>query len=208
MQAFARSILPVFNVLGYVLLIFAGTMLVPLGVAFVFGEAAQKDYDIALVITAAAGAALLLTTRRYRRELLPRDGFLLVTLCWTVLPAFAALPLMLHIHGLSFTDAYFEAMSGMTTTGATVLSGLDQLPLSINVWRHFLVWLGGLGILVLAFAILPLAEPVTFMLLLALGAHQLARRSVIIRRLAVIEGAGAFVAAYEFVHSVISPVPR
>jgi trk system potassium uptake protein TrkH len=156
MQAFARSILPVFNVLGYVLLIFAGTMLVPLGVAFVFGEAAQKDYDIALVATAAAGAGLLLATRRHRRELLPRDGFLLVTLCWTVLPAFAALPLMLHIEGLSFTDAYFEAMSGLTTTGATVLSGLDQLPLSINVWRHLLVWMGGMGILVLVVAILPL----------------------------------------------------
>ena len=63
---------------------------------------------------------------------------------------------MLHIPGLSFTDAYFEAMSGLTTTGATVLSGLDQLPLSINVWRHLLVWMGGMGILVLVVAILPL----------------------------------------------------
>src|SRR5512147_2503792 len=156
MQAFARSILPVFSVLGYVLLIFAGTMLVPLGVAFAFGEAAQKDYDIALLITAASGAGLVLATRRYRRELLPRDGFLLVTLCWTVLPAFAALPLLLHLPGLSFTDAYFETMSGLTTTGATVLTGLDSLPLSINVWRHLLVWMGGLGILVLVVAILPL----------------------------------------------------
>ena len=67
MQAFARSILPVLNVLGYVLLIFAGTMLVPLGVAFMFGEAAQKDYDIALLVTAGSGAGLLLATRRYRR---------------------------------------------------------------------------------------------------------------------------------------------
>jgi trk system potassium uptake protein TrkH len=64
--------------------------------------------------------------------------------------------LLLHLPGLSFTDAYFEAMSGLTTTGATVLSGLDDLPLSINVWRHLLVWLGGMGILVLAVAILPL----------------------------------------------------
>ena len=75
---------------------------------------------------------------------------------WTVLPAFGALPLMVHIPGLSFTDAYFEAVSGLTTTGATVLTGLDQLPTSINVWRCFMVLIGGMGILVLAVAILPL----------------------------------------------------
>ncbi|HTN49488.1 MAG TPA: potassium transporter TrkG [Burkholderiaceae bacterium] len=156
MQAFARSILPVINVLGYVVLIFAGTMLIPLAFAFAVGEPAERDYDLALLITAGIGAALLLTTRRFRRELQPRDGFLLVTLGWTILPACATLPLLFHLPGLSFTDAYFETMSGLTTTGATVLSGLDQLPLSINVWRHLLVWIGGMGILVLAVAILPL----------------------------------------------------
>ena len=156
MQALARSILPVFNVLGYVVLIFAGTMLVPLAFAFAVGEPAERDYDLALLITAGIGAALLLTTRRYRRELQPRDGFLLVTLGWTILPACATLPLLFHLPGISFTDAYFETMSGLTTTGATVLSGLDQLPVSINVWRHLLVWIGGMGILVLAVAILPL----------------------------------------------------
>jgi len=156
MPAFARAIFPVLNVLGYVVLIFATTMLVPLAFAFVGGDKALRDYDLALLITAASGAALLLSTRRYRRELQPRDGFLLVTLVWTVLPAFATLPLILHLPGLSFTDAYFETMSGLTTTGATVLSGLDDLPLSINVWRCFLVWIGGMGILVLAVAILPL----------------------------------------------------
>jgi len=156
MQALARSILPVLNVLGYVVLIFAGTMLVPLAFAFFAHERALQDYDLALLITAAIGGALILTTRRFRRELQPRDGFLLVTLGWTVLPACATLPLLFHIPGLSFTDAYFETMSGLTTTGATVLSGLDHLPLSINVWRHLLVWMGGMGILVLAVAILPL----------------------------------------------------
>jgi len=156
MQALARSILPVINVLGYVVLIFAGTMLVPLAFAFFANEAALKDYDFALLITAGIGGALIVLTRRFRRELQPRDGFLLVTLGWTVLPACATLPLMFHLPGLSFTDAYFETMSGLTTTGATVLSGLDQLPLSINVWRHLLVWMGGMGILVLAVAILPL----------------------------------------------------
>ena len=73
-----------------------------------------------------------------------------------MLPAFATLPLLFFLKDLSFTDAYFETMSGLTTTGATVLSGLDNLPLSINIWRHLLVWLGGMGILVLVVAILPM----------------------------------------------------
>ena len=72
------------------------------------------------------------------------------------MPAVATLPLLMVIDGLSFTDAYFETMSGITTTGATVLSGLDNLPPAINIWRHELHWLGGMGIIVLAVAILPL----------------------------------------------------
>ena len=79
-----------------------------------------------------------------------------MSLVWTVLPAFATLPLMFYISGLSFTDAYFETVSGITTTGATVLANLDQLPPSINFWRCELVWLGGMGLIVLAVAILPL----------------------------------------------------
>jgi trk system potassium uptake protein len=95
-------------------------------------------------------------TRRFRRELQPRDGFVLVGMTWLVLPAFGALPLVLAVPGLSITNAYFEAMSAFTATGATALSGLDTLPLSVNVWRCFMQWVGGLGIIVLAVAILPL----------------------------------------------------
>jgi trk system potassium uptake protein TrkH len=90
-----------------------------------------------------------------RSDLKVRDGFLLVVLVWALLPVFACLPLILQLQ-LSFTDAYFEAMSGLTTTGATVLSGLDTLPPSINLWRGMLVWLGGMGLIVLAVAVLPL----------------------------------------------------
>jgi trk system potassium uptake protein TrkH len=81
---------------------------------------------------------------------------LLVALVWTVLPAFATLPLMFHLPQLSFTDAYFETVAGLTTTGSTVLSGLDRLPPAINFWRCELQWIGGMGIIVLAVAILPL----------------------------------------------------
>jgi trk system potassium uptake protein TrkH len=155
-QALARSLFPVVNVLGVVVLLFGGTMLVPLAFAFFGHDAALPAYDNAIVITLVAGGLMVFGTYRFKRELLPRDGFLLVTLVWTVLPAFATLPLLFFVKGLSFTDAYFETMSGLTTTGGTVLSGLDKLPLSINVWRHLLVWLGGMGILVLVVAILPM----------------------------------------------------
>jgi trk system potassium uptake protein TrkH len=156
MQALARSIFPILNVLGAVVALFAFSMLIPLAFAFFGGDKGLAAYDTAFLITLASGVATLLLTRRYKRELQPRDGFLLVTLVWTVLPAYAALPLVLHLPQMSFTDAYFESMSGLTATGATVLTGLDDLPLSINIWRHLLQWFGGMGIIVLAVAILPL----------------------------------------------------
>jgi trk system potassium uptake protein TrkH len=152
-----KNFAPVFAVLGGVLMLFALTMAVPLAFAWFGDDAALTAYDGAIAATFASGALLFFGLRhRVRRELQPRDGFLLVTLVWSVLPAFGALPLLIHIDGLSFTDAYFEAVSGLTTTGATVLTGLESLPLSINVWRCFMVLIGGMGILVLAVAILPL----------------------------------------------------
>ena len=151
-----RYYFPVFAVLGGVLMLFSMAMLVPLAFAWFGGDAGLSAYDEALAITFTCGALLFFICRRERRELRPRDGFLLVSLVWTVLPAFGMLPLLLHIPGLSVTDAYFEAVSGMTTTGATVLTDLDKLPASINVWRCFMVLIGGMGILVLAVAILPL----------------------------------------------------
>jgi Trk-type K+ transport system membrane component len=83
-------------------------------------------------------------------------GQLRVTLSWAGMAAFATLPLLSSLHRLPFTDAYFETMSGLSTTGATVLTGIDHLPAAINLWRHELNWLGGMGIIVLAVAILPL----------------------------------------------------
>ena len=149
-------VFPVFNVLGVVLMIFSAAMAVPAAVSFFMDDGAQHAYDEAVLITLAAGFATWAATRIDHRELQPRDGFLLVALVWTVLPAFATLPLMIYLPELSFTDAYFETVSGLTTTGATVFSALDALPSSINFWRMFLVWIGGMGVVVLAVAILPL----------------------------------------------------
>ncbi len=149
-------LLAVLNVLSVVILIFALCLLFPLACSFLLGDGAQTAYDEAVVFTSLAGALLWAMTRKHRRELHPRDGFLLVALVWTVLPAFATLPLLLYLPELSFTGAYFETVSGLTTTGATVFSGLDALPPSINMWRTFLEWIGGMGVIVLAVAILPL----------------------------------------------------
>ena len=150
------SLLRVLPVLAVVLMVFGATLAVPLAFAVFGHDGAWADHAQALAITFSSGFALFLATRRRRSELQPRDGFLLVTLVWSVLPAFGTLPLMLHLPDLSFTDAYFEAVSGLTTTGATVLTGLEKLPTSINVWRCFMVLMGGMGIIVLVVAILPL----------------------------------------------------
>lgn len=148
--------LPVLHVLSMVIVLFASTMLAPLGLALGEHDAARAAFSYAMLLTLAVGFLLWLLTRGASKDLKVRDGFLLVVVVWTVLPALGGLPLMLYLPQLSFTDAYFEAMSGLTTTGATVLSGLDQLPQSINLWRGEMVWLGGMGIIVLVVAILPL----------------------------------------------------
>ncbi len=146
---------PVYRALGMIIMLFGLTMLAPLILSHVTGDGAQSAYDEAFALTMLCGAFLWVRYRACKRELNVRDGFLMVVLVWTVLPAFAAVPLMLHL-GISHTDAYFETMSGLTTTGATVLSSLDTLPMSINLWRHQLVWVGAMGLIVLAVAILPL----------------------------------------------------
>ena len=91
-----------------------------------------------------------------RREMRIRDGIMLVVLAWTLLPAVGALPLVFDGRGMSFTDAFFEATSGLTTTGSTAISGLDGLAPSVNFWRHLMHWIGGMGIIVLTVAVLPL----------------------------------------------------
>jgi trk system potassium uptake protein TrkH len=151
-----NSPLAVTALIGRVLMLFSLVMAVPLAFALAKHDPAENAFLVGIGVTFAAGGGLSLATRRFRRELQLRDGFVLVALVWLVLPAFAALPLLLAIPGLSVTDAYFEAMSGFSATGATVLTGLDELPLSVNVWRCFLQLVGGLGIIVLAVAILPL----------------------------------------------------
>ena len=162
-----HSFLPVLAVFARILLAFSPAYLAPLGWAwFLDHEHHALVWAYGFAVSVASGAALWHLTRHHRRELQARDGFLLVNLVWVVLPLYAALPLMATVPDITFTKAYFEAMSALTATGATALSGLDQLPVSVNVWRCFLQLIGGLGIMLLVVAVLPL---------LGLGGFQLYR---------------------------------
>ncbi|MDO5289083.1 MAG: potassium transporter TrkG [Pseudomonadota bacterium] len=153
MQRFAAT----FHVLSWVIMGFSFAFVVPLAWDWL-GEGGRNAWVWAwcFAFTLATGAWLWVRTRHTQRELAVRDGFLLVSLVWMVLPAYAALPLLHVVPGISVTNAYFEAMSALTATGATTLSGLDLLATSVNIWRCFLQLIGGLGIILLAVAILPL----------------------------------------------------
>lgn len=145
------------RVLGILLMIFSSSMLVPLVLGLFYGDGESDAFVIGFLITLATGAVVWLPVRHVRRELKIRDGFLVVVLFWVVLSLFGAVPLYLAERpDVSVTDAVFEAVSGLTTTGATVLVGLDTLPHSILFWRQLLHWMGGMGIIVLAVAVLPM----------------------------------------------------
>ena len=148
--------LAVLNVLGSMLMLFSVTYALPMLTALIYGDGHLLDFVYAAVICLVAGAVIYGATLRHRRELRSRDGFLLVTLAWVLMSMIATVPLLLALPGMSFTDAFFETMSGLTTTGATVLTGLDSLAPSLNIWRAALHWYGGMGIIVLAVAIMPL----------------------------------------------------
>jgi len=148
--------LSVIHVLGSMLMMFSITYLLPAVTSIIYDDGQLVDFAVAALVCLGAGAVIWAATRRYQRELRSRDGFLLVTLAWVLMSAIATVPLLIAIPGLSFTDAFFETMSGLSTTGATVLVGLEHLPPSINMWRAALHWYGGMGIIVLVVAILPL----------------------------------------------------
>ena len=149
-------VFPILHVMGMMLVFFGLTYLMPIATSIIYEDGVLFEFIDAMVFCMLAGLGLWWPTRRFKRELQPRDGFLLVTLAWVMMAAIATVPLMLIIPNFSFTDAFFETMSGLTTTGSTVLTGIEHLPPAVNIWRHELNWLGGMGIIVLAVAILPL----------------------------------------------------
>lgn len=145
------------RILGLLLMMFSVTMLPPIVFSLYYNDHSWLPFVKGFGLTLAAGFLIWLPVHRSRKDLRLRDGFLVVAAFWTVLGTFGAAPLYFADGlSLSFTDAVFESMSGLTTTGATILTGLDELPVSILYYRQQLQWLGGMGIIVLAVAVLPM----------------------------------------------------
>ena len=137
-------------------MLFAGVFVIPLGWSLVVADGMHWLFALSGAGCLIAGLVLWGSTRSFGRELQPRDGALLVVLGWLAVSLAAVPPLWVACPQLSLAQAFFESVSALTTTGSTVLSGLDALPQSVNLWRHLLQWFGGMGIIVLVVAVLPL----------------------------------------------------
>ena len=149
---------PIFLVIGILLATLALIMLIPAAVDFLAGNPDWEVFAISSGVTLFVGVAMALTSRAGVMNLSIRQAFLMTTLSWLTLTFFASLPFVYSQLGLGFTDAFFEAMSGITTTGSTVIIGLDGLTTGILLWRALLQWLGGIGIIVMAIAVLPILK--------------------------------------------------
>ena len=147
----------VIKILGILLVLFSATLIPPILVSWYTNDGVMTPFLIALALNLALGTACWLPLRKQPGDLRVRDGFLVVVLFWTVLSAMGSVPLiLLHEPAITLTDAIFESMSGLTTTGATILTAIDDLPPSILYYRQQLQWLGGMGIVVLAVAVMPM----------------------------------------------------
>ncbi|QDO99880.1 TrkH family potassium uptake protein [Thalassotalea sp. PS06] len=149
--------LNIIRILGLLVTILSVTMLPPALVSLIYRDGGGVAFLMAFFLCLVTGFAFWYPNRNEKGELRAREGFLIVVLFWTVLASFSAVPLMLLDNpSLTTTDAFFEAFSGLTTTGATILTHIDGLPHAVLFYRQQLQWLGGMGIIVLAVAVLPM----------------------------------------------------
>lgn len=146
---------PILFIVGILLTTLALAMAVPAAADAVVANPDWEVFAAAAALTLFVGVMLMLTTRTAGRRINLHQAFVLTAASWIVVPIFAALPFMFANLNLSYTDAFFEAMSGVTTTGATVITGLDRAPPGILLWRALLQWLGGIGIIAMAIIVLP-----------------------------------------------------
>lgn len=146
---------PVLYLNGLLLVVLGAAMTVPILIDLYYANPDWQVFLAAAVVTEFIGVALILTNRGSTERLALRQGFILTASVWVILPAFGALPITFSELNASYTDAFFEAMSGLTTTGSTVLTGLDTAPPGLLMWRAILHWLGGVGIVVMALSVLP-----------------------------------------------------
>ncbi|WP_323038112.1 TrkH family potassium uptake protein [Pararhodobacter sp.] len=153
------DIRPVANIIGWLLMTLGVIMLGPLIVDLANDSPDWRVFLLSSFVTVISGGVLVLaTSNSLKQGLTLRQSFLMTTLTWCVLPLFGAIPLEMGLDHVSWTDAVFESMSGMTTTGATILYGLDDMPPGMLLWRSILQWLGGLGIVIVALIFLPVMK--------------------------------------------------
>ena len=145
----------VFFAIGVLLIILGAFMLIPFFVQFIYDEK-NSAFLSAASVTAFIGILLVLTNLEENKKLNLQQAFLLTTLSWLSIAIFGCIPFLLSELNLSFVDAFFESMSGITTTGSTIITNLDNAPKSFLIWRAILQWLGGIGVIVMAITILPL----------------------------------------------------
>ncbi|MCW8835933.1 MAG: TrkH family potassium uptake protein [Rhodospirillales bacterium] len=149
---------PILLVIGVLLTILAVAMCIPAGVDLYYGNPDWQVFVLSAGCTLFVGVILILSCRGFRGKFGVRQGFIMTTAIWVSMTVFGALPLVFSELNLSITDAFFEAMSGITTTGSTVISGLNGAPPGLLLWRAILQWLGGIGIIVMAISILPMLK--------------------------------------------------
>lgn len=160
----------IIKIFGLLLLLYSATLIPPILISWLYQDSALTGFLLALSLTISSGFLLYWLNRKHKKELKIRDGFLVVVLFWTALGLVGALPFYLQTDlQLSLTDTVFESFSGITTTGASILTQLDELAPSLLWYRQQLQWLGGMGIVVLAVAILPM---------LGIGGMQLYRAEI------------------------------
>ena len=136
----------IIRTLGMLFLLFSTTLLPPIGISFFYDESEIRHFSLTFAIALLAGVVLWLPFRHDSDVIRSRDGFLIVALMWTAMSLLGTVPFMLSLD-LSFADAFFESVSGFTTTGATVLQGLDEMSKSMLFYRQELNWLGGIGVM-------------------------------------------------------------
>ena len=146
------------RILGVLLMLFSLAQIFPASVAYFYSEYSLiKVFIYTLLVTFSCGLILYVISSNRKEDLRTKDGYIITVLFWTVLAIFGSFPLYFGDNlNISYVDALFESISGLTTTGATVITGLDDLPRSLLFYRQLLQWLGGMGIIVLAVAVMPL----------------------------------------------------
>src|SRR5688572_14499897 len=145
----------IIRTLGVLFLLFSTTLLPPIGISLLYNDGEIQYFSMTFAIALIAGVGLWWPFRRDSSAIRSRDGFLIVALMWSAMSLLGTVPFMLVL-GVGFADAFFESVSGYTTTGATVLIGLDAMSPSILFYRQEIQWLGGIGVIVLAVALLPM----------------------------------------------------